>query len=47
MHGTTRGIIPTGKRLLPLLAMVIASLPLAARADDAMVSAMSAARRLR
>jgi len=37
MPGTTRGIIPARKYLLPLLAMVIAGLPLTARADDGMV----------
>ena len=37
MHGTTHGITAAGKYLVPLLAMVIASLPLTARADDGMV----------
>src|SRR5258708_28074771 len=37
MLGTSRGIIPAGKRLLPLILLMAASAPIAARADDGLV----------
>jgi hypothetical protein len=37
MLGTSRGIIPAGKRLLPLILLIAASAPIAARADDGLV----------
>jgi len=37
MLGNARGIFPAGKRLLPLILLIAAGAPIAARADDGMV----------
>ena len=37
MLGNVRGIFPAGKRLLPLILLMAAGAPIAARADDGLV----------